>query len=88
MNRLVYALSAVAAIGVVASAIAADNTLKMMDTNNDGMISKAEYMKHHERMWGVFKKNKDGLVSIEDMKRAPGGTGKDDKTMKDSKTTK
>jgi Ca2+-binding EF-hand superfamily protein len=83
MNKLLYALCAAAAMSVAAPAAnAGDNTLKMMDTNGDGMISKAEYMKHHERMWAVFKKNKDGHVAMEDMKRAPGGIGKDELPLK------
>jgi Ca2+-binding EF-hand superfamily protein len=60
----------------------------MMDTNGDGMISKAEYLKHHERMWAVFKKNKDGLVAMEDMKKVPGGAGKDGATVKVGTVTK
>jgi hypothetical protein len=76
MNKRFCAWCATVAMGVVATAaIAADNTLKMMDTNGDGLISKAEYLKHHERMWAVFKKNKDGLVAMDDMKKAPGGGG-------------
>ena len=39
---------------------------KKMDTNNDGMISKAEYMAHHETMYGNMKQT-DGSVSIKDM---------------------
>jgi Ca2+-binding EF-hand superfamily protein len=90
MNNLFYALCAVAAMGVAAPAVnAADNTLKMMDTNGDGMISKTEYLKHHERMWAVFKKNKDGMVAIEDMKKAPGGgAGQEGQPVKFSATTK
>ncbi|OYY49532.1 MAG: hypothetical protein B7X95_08410 [Methylophilaceae bacterium 17-44-8] len=41
---------------------------KKMDTNNDGMISKAEYMKHHESMYGDMKQNQNGNgVSLNDM---------------------
>jgi Ca2+-binding EF-hand superfamily protein len=94
MSRPVFEQLAVAAmvtlatVSTVTSAFAADNTLKMMDNNNDGLISKTEYMKHHERMWAVFKKNKDGLVTFEDMKRAPGATKSDDKTVKAGTTQK
>jgi Ca2+-binding EF-hand superfamily protein len=72
MNKLVFTLSTAVAIGVLSIALAADNTLKMMDTNSDGMISQTEYMKHHERMWKIFKKNNEGLVTIQDMEKAPG----------------
>jgi Ca2+-binding EF-hand superfamily protein len=89
MNKLLYALCAAAAMGLAAPTVnAADNTLKMMDTNGDGMISKTEYMKHHERMWAVFKKNKDGLVAMEDMKKAPGGGMKDEASVKVGTATK
>ena len=39
---------------------------KMLDTNNDGMISKQEYMMHHEKSYSKMKQTRDG-VSIVDM---------------------
>ena len=83
MNKLVTLFIA-AAISTACSAFAADNTLNMMDTNSDGLISETEYRKHHERMWKIFKKNKDGLVTIQAMERAP-GMRKDDKITADCK---
>lgn len=41
--------------------------MKMMDSNNDGMISKEEFMKHHESMYGKMKKDSNGMVSTKDM---------------------
>lgn len=41
--------------------------MKMMDTNNDAMISKAEFMKHHEAMYDKMKKDSSGMVSVKDM---------------------
>ena len=41
--------------------------MKMMDTNGDGMISKEEFMKHHEAMFDKMKKDRNGMVSIKDM---------------------
>ena len=41
--------------------------MKMMDTNNDGMISKDEFMKHHESMYDKMKKGSNGMVSTKDM---------------------
>ncbi|MDY7573822.1 EF-hand domain-containing protein [Actimicrobium sp. CCI2.3] len=38
-----------------------------MDTNGDGMISKEEFMKHHEKMFDAMPKNKDGLVDLKAM---------------------
>ena len=41
--------------------------MKMMDTNNDAMISKEEFMKHHEAMYDKMKKGSNGMVSVKDM---------------------
>lgn len=41
--------------------------MKMMDTNNDAMISKEEFMKHHEGMYDKMKKGSNGMVSVKDM---------------------
>ena len=39
---------------------------KMMDTNSDGMVSKEEFMTHHEQMYSKMKQT-NGSVSIIDM---------------------
>ena len=41
--------------------------MKMMDTNGDGMISKDEFIKHHEIMYDKMKKSSNGMVSVKDM---------------------
>ena len=41
--------------------------MKMMDINNDGMISREEFMKHHESMYDKMKKGSNGMVSTKDM---------------------
>ena len=41
--------------------------MKEMDANSDGMISKEEFMKHHEKMFDAMPKNKDGLVDLKSM---------------------
>ena len=41
--------------------------MKMMDPNNDGMISKEEFMKHHESMYDKMKKGSNGMVGVKDM---------------------
>lgn len=69
---------AIALLSVGTSAVATDEmkadkpmdmkmSMKMMDTNNDGMISKEEFMKRHEMMFDKMKKNKAGLVDMKDM---------------------
>ena len=44
--------------------------VKMMDMNNDGMISRDEFMKHHESMYDKMKKGSGGMVSMMDMQMA------------------
>lgn len=39
---------------------------KMMDTNSDGMISKDEYIKHHDQSFSKMKQT-NGNVSMQDM---------------------
>lgn len=39
-----------------------EKKMKMMDANSDGMISKAEYMAYHEKMWSNMKKDSMGMV--------------------------
>ena len=41
--------------------------MTMMDTNGDGMISKDEFIKHHEIMYDKMKKSSNGMVSVKDM---------------------
>ena len=44
-----------------------EHGMKMLDTNGDGMISKEEFVKHHEAMYDKLKKNSKGMVDIKDM---------------------
>jgi len=91
MSKLLSVLCGAALISVSASSVAADNMqqgkgmrsadMKMMDTNKDGMLSRDEFMKHHEGMYEKMKKNKDGMVDMKDMGMMQSGM-KDDKTMK------
>ena len=49
--------------------------MKMMDTNNDGMVSHDEYMAHHEQMYGNMPQNENGGVSYRSsMNNKPMGT--------------
>ncbi|MEO6117770.1 MAG: EF-hand domain-containing protein [Methylotenera sp.] len=40
--------------------------MKMMDTNNDGKVSKDEYMSYHEQAYSNMKQT-DGMVNLKDM---------------------
>jgi len=57
--------------------------MNVMDTNHDGMISKQEFMKYHEKMWAMMKKNKSGMVNIKDMEMMHAGMMQDGSMMKD-----
>ena len=90
MSKLLSILCGAALIGISASSVAADTMkqgqgmkmdMKMMDMNNDGMLSRDEFMKHHEAMYDKMKKNKDGMVDMKDMGMMQSGM-KDDKMMK------
>lgn len=106
MSKLLSILCGAALIVIGAPAVAADTMkqgqsmrmdMKMMDANNDGMLSRDEFMKHHEAMYEKMKKNKDGMVDMKEMgmmqsgmkddKMMKSGAMKDDKMMQESKTT-
>lgn len=45
-----------------------DATYTQMDKNGDGIISKEEYMNHHETVYGTYKQNASGSgVDLNDM---------------------
>ncbi|MEO6747924.1 MAG: hypothetical protein ABIN08_25900 [Caldimonas sp.] len=68
--------------------------MAMMDSNHDSMISKQEFMKHHEAMWEKMKKNSKGMVAVKDMEMAMQAEmmqpdkPKGDMMMKDDKAMK
>ncbi|MDX2220274.1 MAG: hypothetical protein SF172_14760 [Burkholderiales bacterium] len=39
-----------------------DKTVKMVDADKDGMVSKAEFMKHAEKMWDKMDAKKMGKM--------------------------
>ena len=52
-----------------------DKEMKMMDTDNDGMVSRDEYMNHHETTYGNMPQNENGGVSYRSsMNNKPIGT--------------
>lgn len=83
MKKLLFAVGALglsicsfAAFGADAmkpDAMMNDNCMamhfKMMDKNSDGMVSKSEYMDAKTKEWEDMPKNKDGMMSMDDMKK-------------------
>lgn len=75
MNRLFTSLAIAVIACVSLPSIARDDMdcghgmmqMKNMDTDNDGTVSKEEFMKAHEAMWEKMKKNKDGFVDVKAM---------------------
>jgi hypothetical protein len=65
MRKLQMTCLATLMAGACVGAGAAD--MAMMDTNRDNMISKDEFMKHHEAMFDKMKKNGQGMVAVKDM---------------------
>ena len=75
MKKISAALLGAALLGMALAAGANDqamgdamrDSMKMMDANHDGMISKNEYMMFHEKMWAQMKKDSNGLVDAKSM---------------------
>lgn len=49
--------------------------MKMMDADNDGKVTKEEFMKHAEMMFDMMDKGKKGYLSKEDWTRNVAITG-------------
>ena len=89
MNKLFFVIVSGALMCSSIPSMAADHMkcghgmmkMKNMDTDNDGTVSKEEFMKAHETMWDEMKKNKDGLVDVKEMQMMHKGMKKD-KAMK------
>jgi hypothetical protein len=83
MRKLIAILFGAAMVGMTGSAIAqttapstmkeekamakAEMRMKVMDVNNDGMISREEFMKYHETMWEKVKRNAAGMAMMADV---------------------
>jgi EF-hand domain pair len=75
MKKLLYGTLGCALLGLSLSAVADDSMMmkhdqamvKAMDTNNDGKISKEEFMAYHEKMWDSMKKDSNGMVDAKSM---------------------
>lgn len=70
MNKIICNLFAAAIFLSAFSASAAtsmsNKVSKTMDKNNDGMVTKVEYMAYHDRAYGKMKQSNGG-VSIKDI---------------------
>ncbi len=68
MNKFISSLFAAAlSLGAYSAMAAPASASTMMDTNNDGMVSKDEYMTYHGQAYDNIKQT-DGMVSMRDMR--------------------
>ena len=51
-----------------------NSEMKMMDTDNNGMVSREEYMKHHEMTYGNMEQTEGGVSYKSSMNNKPIGT--------------
>ena len=87
MKKLMMLLGAALLVSSAPSFAGGDKKMdpKMMDTNGDGMISRDEFMRHHEMMWDQMKKNSSGMVDVKEMQDMHKMMHKSHKDMKDMK---
>jgi Ca2+-binding EF-hand superfamily protein len=57
----------VGALLMISASAMADDKAKMMDTNNDGMVSSAEHAAGAKKMFGEMDANADGNVTAAEM---------------------
>lgn len=51
-----------------------NSEMKMMDTDNNGMVSRDEYMNHHEKTYGSMEQTDGGVAYKSSMNNKPIGT--------------
>ena len=97
MNKLLLGAIAISALSIGANAALAEKNgdgmhdehkgkmMERIDTNGDGMISKAEFMAKHEEKFTKMDVNNDGLLSMEEMKEAKAEMKEKWKEMKHKK---
>jgi len=44
--------------------------LKKMNSDNDGMITRNEFDRHHEKKFGKFDRNKDGVLDTKELEQS------------------
>jgi Ca2+-binding EF-hand superfamily protein len=76
---LSYSVASIAADDMVsfatagyASGLHSMDLMHKIDTNGDGMVSKAEWLAFHEKVFGMLDKNKKGVVNATEF-MSPGG---------------
>lgn len=72
MTRILSALSFAAVIGFAGASLAAAPSFDEVDTNKDGMLSKAEASKVETLDFAKADTNKDGMISRSEYQAAIG----------------
>jgi len=53
----------------------AESLIRRIDENNDGKISRAEWIKHHEALFDRFDTDKNGYLDANEIPKGPGPGG-------------
>jgi len=72
MNKIFMTATLIGSIALGATVAMADNHMKKVDTDGDGMVSKTEFMAKHEEKFMKMDANSDGMLSKDEMKEARG----------------
>ena len=93
MNKFVLTAAMAAVLGLSATAAMAEHheggahdkgkMMERIDTDGDGVVSKAEFMAKHEEKFTKMDKNSDGNLSKEEMESAREAMKEKWKDMKD-----
>jgi hypothetical protein len=62
MKKLTCVALCAGCLVVAAGAFAQDQGLGRMDANQDGKISRDEFMSYHEKLWENLEKDENGMV--------------------------
>jgi hypothetical protein len=87
LSALAFSVAAFAGEGAHPMADAANNEVKMMDTNKDGVVSPAEHAAGAKKMFTMMDANHDGKVNASEMDAAQASMKGGDKTTGHDKTS-
>jgi Ca2+-binding EF-hand superfamily protein len=87
LGALALSVTAFAGEGAHPAADSASHEVKMMDANQDGVVSPAEHTAGAKKMFGIMDANRDGKVTPAEMDAAQASMKGGDKTTGHDKTS-